>query len=168
MFNKYQTVFLRCFVFWMMSGIVMVAVDIQIKIGVCCDRLMRQRHTLSENLDRHFICHEIPSMREVPAKTFAVMVATDKPAFTRADNHESLVPLFIPVDAEIPEVNQYILRLYHIAYMLQDCLFKAFRTLAVVLHFVVVEVGVCQNPVIQIAPPRDNKRMQKDSASLRF
>jgi hypothetical protein len=83
-FDENQPVLSRCFIFRVVTSIVVMPVNIQIKIRVCRNWFVQKSYTLSENLHRHIIGYHVPSMRQVPTQAFTVMVSPDKPHFTSA------------------------------------------------------------------------------------
>jgi hypothetical protein len=136
----------RCFIFWMMARVMVVSVNVQVESS-SCGWSMRKKDSLSKYINRDFIGHAIPSVIEIPAEAFLVMVSANEPLF-RVHIIKFLVPVLVSSYANITQVNKHISRFTNHHEVADDRAFKTKRTVAVFLHFLMSEVGICDNPII--------------------
>jgi len=68
MLDKEQFVFRSRFVLRMMTGVVMMSVDVEIKITMSSDRAMRQQEALAEKRERCRVCDKIPASIQIPGR----------------------------------------------------------------------------------------------------
>src|SRR5574337_984883 len=149
-FDEDKPMLACCFILGMMPRIVMVSVNVQIENPRYC-RTVRKKNPFSENIKDQFVSNTIPSVAQIPADTFLVMVPTNKPLF-RMNILKLFMPIFIPPNTDIPEMNQNVPRLTCHHEVVDNLIFKPFRPAAIFLHLCMAEVGICDNPIIHMNP----------------
>lgn len=60
----------------------------------------------------------------------------------------------VPVSANIPEMDKNVSRFTGVQRVLDDLVFKPFRSAAILLHLCMTEVGICDDPIVHTNPNR--------------